>query len=1195
MVIRAKDQASRVVNSVANAAIGDFARVQREAVTRSRQLGINMADMRLKYDRAILQSRERLFAAERAGDTVEAAAARERIKRLQLIRDAQALNIRQQQVAHRQQQLEIRQQMAARQAALEHYRAQARIGGVMIATGAAAVLVGAAGVKALHSMAMGAVEYQRQAALTLTQTDKIKTSTQELQKISNNVASAIGVPLEALQPALYDIFSSMNVNLAQSQRLLTAFSKEAVAGQVSIQDASRATIGIMNAFHVPVEKVNDVLDFQFQLVRKGVGTFGQFATTIGRSVPSAVRAGQSYQTLGAMLAFLTRNGLSAAMASASAGRALDAFANPRVVARFRELGDVIAKKSGLSSEALQKLGIDTKNTGVEIVDAQGKFRNIVPVMGELSAVLMKLPPASRAAILQELFKGAGGTIQAMRFFNVAIPRYRELAGLLRDMGDDAGQFEKAYGQMAETTAAQTVRLSNNWKILKNALGAEVMPALNDMIERGNKLLINLHQMEPSQRRAIANTLLYGSVSLAAVGMVVALSGAIVIMNAGFKTAALWIGTARTSLASYTVTAGGATAATVGLATKLGLLAVAIGLATEADKINQESQKLGHQLHVKYVRPMYEKLGLLNSGLAKQSEGASRSLKAQATAWRGVTVQAAPATTTVQQVGRAMSAAEKSANFLAERGLARVVAQTGRVKIVTPQARVATEAYNKAFKAQIKAVQDVIPYLEGYENKIKTNAATLNKYQRQEIQGYMNWAKNTQILLKRGADPRWIESLSKKGPQFVAAYAAASNRELKAGEKNWRERHAAYGAIARALLQREGAKNAAEAGRQGGKAGKAYAQGLEGGIRAFSKEAIAAASGIARMVIAKTKAELGIKSPSVVAYRIGAQWAEGFYRGLSHNEQFVKKYVARMRNVLSAGVADPRHAGLIARRGGLSAAEAWIIARESGGSVFADNPTSTAFGLGQLLLANRQYYGRLLGFSPSTTSYSEQLAMFRAYVRDRYGTAENAKAFWQAHGWYGEGGIFNKPSIIGVGERGPEAVVPLRKFSTIFRENLQSWIVPWLRRIAVGVERIDHASRTISGGSGGGISAMRKSPLLTAQQLVKLSDAARWAYVKKHGLPKVPPGFVWAEDFTYVPLSFYSKTSYDRGGRINEDILGIGRSGRTYGFQRGETVVARGGDTYDNKKNVQVTQHIYTQEIAPQQNAQLLGWELARRL
>jgi hypothetical protein len=25
--------------------------------------------------------------------------------------------------------------------------------------------------------------------------------------------------------------------------------------------------------------------------------------------------------------------------------------------------------------------------------------------------------------------------------------------------------------------------------------------------------------------------------------------------------------------------------------------------------------------------------------------------------------------------------------------------------------------------------------------------------------------------------------------------------------------------------------------------------------------------------------------------------------------------------------------------------------------------------------------------------------FRTYVRERYGTAENARAFWVSHGWY----------------------------------------------------------------------------------------------------------------------------------------------------------------------------------------------------
>jgi cell wall-associated NlpC family hydrolase len=85
--------------------------------------------------------------------------------------------------------------------------------------------------------------------------------------------------------------------------------------------------------------------------------------------------------------------------------------------------------------------------------------------------------------------------------------------------------------------------------------------------------------------------------------------------------------------------------------------------------------------------------------------------------------------------------------------------------------------------------------------------------------------------------------------------------------------------------------------------------------------------------------------------------------------------------------------------GLSPAEAWIITHESSGRTDADNPTSTAFGFGQLLADNRAAYGRRFGFNPDTTDAGEQLVMFRAYVRDRYGTAEAAQHFWQTHGWY----------------------------------------------------------------------------------------------------------------------------------------------------------------------------------------------------
>ena len=97
----------------------------------------------------------------------------------------------------------------------------------------------------------------------------------------------------------------------------------------------------------------------------------------------------------------------------------------------------------------------------------------------------------------------------------------------------------------------------------------------------------------------------------------------------------------------------------------------------------------------------------------------------------------------------------------------------------------------------------------------------------------------------------------------------------------------------------------------------------------------------------------------------------------------------------------RQAGIVRGGGkcdlsGTSDAEYFIIMKESGGDPTADNPTSTAFGLGQLLLDLRRRY---LGANYDTIDCGLQLQAFRSYVRDRYGTAEAARAFWLRNGWY----------------------------------------------------------------------------------------------------------------------------------------------------------------------------------------------------
>jgi septal ring factor EnvC (AmiA/AmiB activator) len=108
-------------------------------------------------------------------------------------------------------------------------------------------------------------------------------------------------------------------------------------------------------------------------------------------------------------------------------------------------------------------------------------------------------------------------------------------------------------------------------------------------------------------------------------------------------------------------------------------------------------------------------------------------------------------------------------------------------------------------------------------------------------------------------------------------------------------------------------------------------------------------------------------------------------------------LARQRAARGGGGGGSIHgSGRRCDLSGTSPAEYWIIMRESSGFPTADNPTSTAFGLGQLLLGNRILY---LGPAYATTDCGRQLGAFRAYVGDRYGTAARAKAFWQANGWY----------------------------------------------------------------------------------------------------------------------------------------------------------------------------------------------------
>jgi soluble lytic murein transglycosylase-like protein len=73
---------------------------------------------------------------------------------------------------------------------------------------------------------------------------------------------------------------------------------------------------------------------------------------------------------------------------------------------------------------------------------------------------------------------------------------------------------------------------------------------------------------------------------------------------------------------------------------------------------------------------------------------------------------------------------------------------------------------------------------------------------------------------------------------------------------------------------------------------------------------------------------------------------------------------------------------------------WIINMESSGNPNAQNPNSTAYGLMQILDNTWGQCG-----STKTSNPVQQVVAGIDYIKQRYGTADNAKAFWQQNHWY----------------------------------------------------------------------------------------------------------------------------------------------------------------------------------------------------
>ena len=266
-----------------------------------------------------------------------------------------------------------------------------------------------------------------------------------------DLAQEMPVSIKTLTSGLYDLVSA-GVSAADSVDTLKLAAMAATAGVADVSLAVQAGMATVNAYGLSIGELNRIYDLQFSTIEKGVIRYEQLAHSIGTVLPAAKSLNVSLEDLYGSIAFLTKVGQSAEMATTNLSRAFQ---------------DMVAKKEGLAQ------------LGVAIFDATGEFRGMEPVMRDLSVALDGMTTEQKQAELQTI----GFDIRAGRAITSIIGNFEGFSQTLKDVADSSGSMTRAFEKQLETFSSQMTILKN---ILQSALieiGNKYLPVIIDFVKK----------------------------------------------------------------------------------------------------------------------------------------------------------------------------------------------------------------------------------------------------------------------------------------------------------------------------------------------------------------------------------------------------------------------------------------------------------------------------------------------------------------------------------------------------------------------------------------------------------------------------------------------------------------------------------------------------------------------------------------
>jgi len=320
---------------------------------------------------------------------------------------------------------------------------------------AAAVNTGiAAGAAALGLAVTNAAKFESAMANVNTIANLDPSGMKALSEEVKAIAMVNPANMESLTAGLYDLVSS-GVPASDAASALATAAQAASAGLTGVDTAIQAGMANINSYGLPISKLTEVYDLQFQAVNLGVLSYENLASAIGNALPAAQNLKVPLDELYGSLAQLTLSGIDPQSSATYLGRLFSQLADPTVTEKIEA-------------------------NGVKVWGPDGSFRGLVAVLKDMDAAVKGMSDEQRA----NFFNSIGFTEQSNKAMLALIGNLNGENGFLSTMkkfADAPGSVNRAYQTQMDTFGAQADKFKNIVQVGFIDIGNAFLPVLRSIV------------------------------------------------------------------------------------------------------------------------------------------------------------------------------------------------------------------------------------------------------------------------------------------------------------------------------------------------------------------------------------------------------------------------------------------------------------------------------------------------------------------------------------------------------------------------------------------------------------------------------------------------------------------------------------------------------------------------------------------